>query len=74
MVPIVSRYQEAGTNQLSVEVVEKLELQETQGNNLFEHLIELIREKAEERIKRGIKKMMPTKVELPRIEETNYTS
>ena len=51
-VPIVLRDQEAGTNQLSVEVEEELELQETQGNNFFERLIELIREEAEEQMKR----------------------
>ena len=51
-VPIVLRDQEAGTNPLSVEVEEELDLQETQGHNILEGLIELIREEAEDQMKR----------------------
>jgi hypothetical protein len=51
-VPIVLRDKEAGGNQLSVEIEEELELQESQGNRFFERLIELIRKEADEQMRR----------------------
>jgi len=50
-VPIVLRDHEAERDQLSAEVEEELELQETQGSRFFERLIQLIREEAEEQMK-----------------------
>jgi len=50
-VPIILRDREAGRHQLSVEVEEELELQETQGNRFFERLIQLINEEADEQMK-----------------------
>ncbi|RPA91059.1 hypothetical protein L873DRAFT_1820083 [Choiromyces venosus 120613-1] len=50
-VPIVLRDKEASRGQLSVEVEEELELQETQGGRFFEWLIQLIREEADEQMK-----------------------
>ncbi|RPA95357.1 hypothetical protein L873DRAFT_1813062 [Choiromyces venosus 120613-1] len=50
-VPIVLRDKEVSRGQLSAEVEEELELQETQGGRFFERLIQLIREEADEQMK-----------------------
>ncbi|RPA90538.1 hypothetical protein L873DRAFT_433031 [Choiromyces venosus 120613-1] len=50
-VPIVLSHKEASRGQLSAEVEEELELQETQGGRFFERLIQLIREEADEQMK-----------------------
>lgn len=50
-VPIVLRDHRASRDQLSAEVEEELELQETQGNNIFERLIKLIQQEAEGQMK-----------------------